>query len=120
MRKILVFAFCLLLPLGVFAETSTTDTDVIITQMKAILDQYGARVKALENENGILRNEMMKAGIKIPLSAYSGAVVGGLTTATSVATGSTTTISGSVVASGSLVSGEFISLIAKQYSPRYA
>lgn len=119
MRKILAFAVCFLLPFGVFAETSTTDTDVIITQMKAILDQYGARVKALEAENAILRNEMMKAGIKIPLSAYSGAVLGWLTTVSPVATGSIM-MSGSVAASWSFVSGEFISLIAKQYSPRYA
>jgi hypothetical protein len=44
--------------------------------MKALLDQYGSRIKALEIENSILKEEVMKAGIKIPLSVYSGAIVG--------------------------------------------
>ena len=45
-----------------------------IAQTKALLDQYSARVKYLEAENMILREEMRKAGIKIPLALFSGAI----------------------------------------------
>ena len=76
-----------LLPLTLRAET--VDVDSMVTQMKAILDQYSAKIKALEVENTILRNEMMKAGIKIPLSAYTGAIAStGTTTPKPTATGS--------------------------------
>lgn len=79
-----------LLPLTLQAET--VDVDSMVTQMKAILDQYSAKIKALEVENTILRNEMMKAGIKIPLSAYTGAIAStGTTTPKPTATGSTAT-----------------------------
>lgn len=83
MKKIIILIVLMLLPLGVFADTSS-DTDVIITQMKSILDQYGARVKALEAENTILRNEIMKAGIKIPLTIYSSAIVGDIMTSSGI------------------------------------
>ncbi len=123
MRKIILLTLCLFLPLGTFAEATNTDTDVIISQMKAILDQYGARVKALEAENAILRNEMMKAGIKIPLSAFSGAIITTVSPATSVATGSpasSSTGSTPTVSSSTGVSDEVFVTISKQHSPRYA
>ena len=77
-----------LVPFGVFADTGNTltgatvsiassgtaqtlDADSMVTQMTTIINQYGNRIKALEQENAILRNEIMKAGIQIPLSAYS-------------------------------------------------
>lgn len=123
MRKIILLTLCLFLPLGTFAEATNTDTDVIISQMKVILDQYGARVKALEAENAILRNEMMKAGIKIPLSAFSGAIITTGSPATSVATGSpasSSTGSTPTVSSSTGVSDEVFVTISKQHSPRYA
>lgn len=58
-----------------------------ITQTKLLLDQYAARVKFLESENSILREEMRKAGIQIPLSVYSGAIQ-----TTSVPTNATSSI----------------------------
>jgi hypothetical protein len=75
MKKILL-SICIgfILPLGVSATESMTSADVdsMVNQMKTVIDQYATRIKYLEQENAILRNEVMKAGIKIPLSAYSG------------------------------------------------
>jgi hypothetical protein len=76
MTKILLAILILLSPLALAAETTvSTDADGMVTQMKAILDQYAVRIKTLEVENNILREEMRKAGIKIPLSVYSGAIL---------------------------------------------
>lgn len=70
MKKILLVSILFLSSIGsVFA----LDIDPI-TQTKLMLDQYAARVKFLESENSILREEMRKAGIQIPLSVYSGAI----------------------------------------------
>lgn len=85
------------------------DTDPIV-QAKLLLDQYSSRVKFVENENAILREEMRKAGIKIPLSLYSGAIQSNAltgtvtTTGTILQTGSTST--GSVANLPIVVSGE--------------
>jgi hypothetical protein len=73
------------------AHVSATESDPI-AQAKALLDQYSAQIKYVQAENAILREEMRKAGIKIPLSAFSGANV------TSTPTNTTST---PVVASGS-------------------
>lgn len=115
MKKIIILIVLMLLPLGVFADTSS-DTDVIITQMKSILDQYGARVKALEAENTILRNEIMKAGIKIPLTIYSSAIVGDIMTSSGIvlALQTSTWIN---TASGAQT---LLNQIATQYSSQYA
>lgn len=70
MRKILLIALLL-----VSSVVSVTATEVDpIAQTKALLDQYSARVKFLETENALLREEMRKAGITIPLSLFSGSI----------------------------------------------
>lgn len=70
-----------------------------IAQTKALLDQYSARVRSLEAENAILREEMRKAGIQIPLSAYSGVVQTNTTPVIDapIATGTTSTVTGTVL-----------------------
>ncbi len=100
MRKILLVAILLL---SSVMSVVATDIDPI-AQTKLLLDQYSARVKFLEIENSILREEMRKAGIKIPLSAYSGAILGGLTTTTTapILTGTTVSTTAPVIT----VSGE--------------
>ncbi len=66
----------LLLPVSLFATASgTLSTEDTLKQLILLVSQYDARVKYLEAENNILKNEMVKAGIKIPLSEYSGALV---------------------------------------------
>jgi hypothetical protein len=75
MKKILL-SICIgfIVPLAASAAESMTSADVdsMVNQMKSSIDQYATRIKYLEQENAILRNEVMKAGIKIPLSVYSG------------------------------------------------
>lgn len=99
MQKILLTSILFLSFIG---SVVAVDIDPI-AQTKLLLDQYSARVKFLEAENAILREEMMKAGIKIPLSLFSGALQTNLTTpvvVAPVATGTTTTGSITVTTSG--------------------
>jgi hypothetical protein len=70
MQKLLIAS---LIFIATTAITLAADIDPI-PQTKVLLDQYSARVKTMEAENMILREEMRKAGIKIPLSVYSGAI----------------------------------------------
>jgi len=70
MKKIFLVAVVFFFSIG---NALALDIDPI-TQTKQLLDQYAARVKFLENENSILREEMRKAGIQIPLDVYSGAM----------------------------------------------
>ncbi|MBC7498527.1 hypothetical protein H7170_02675 [Candidatus Gracilibacteria bacterium] len=70
MRKIIFVALILVSSL---TSVVAADLDPIV-QAKALLDQYGSRVKSLEAENSILREEMRKANIKIPLALFSGAI----------------------------------------------
>jgi hypothetical protein len=58
----------------VFASDATIDTDTVLNQTKSVLDQYAKRIKSLEVENQFLREEMAKAGIKIPLTIFTGAM----------------------------------------------
>ena len=61
-------------PLVSFAETGPLSSEATLKQLILIVSQDEARIKYLESENALLRNEMVKAGIKIPLSDYSGVV----------------------------------------------
>lgn len=67
MRKLLLVA---IIVLSSITTVIAADLDPI-AQAKALLDQYSTRVRALETENAILREEMRKAGITIPLSLFS-------------------------------------------------
>jgi len=70
MQKIVL---SIMLCLSFFGSVFAVDVDPI-AQTKQLLDQYALRVSVLEKENAILREEISKAGIKIPLSAFSGIV----------------------------------------------
>ena len=61
-------------PLVSFAETGSLSSEATLRQLILIVSQDEARIKYLESENALLRNEMVKAGIKISLSDYSGVV----------------------------------------------
>jgi cell division protein FtsB len=67
MRKIIFVALILISSLS---SVVAADLDPI-AQTKALLDQYSSRVRSLEAENSILREEMRKANIKIPLALFS-------------------------------------------------
>ncbi len=101
--------------LSLVGSVAALDIDPI-AQTKQLLDQYSTRVKILEAENSILREEMRKAGIKIPLSLFSGAIQTSttVTTTTPIMTGTTTS---SVAAT---VSGEISYVyIEKTYGTTY-
>ncbi len=118
MQKILLASILFLSMIG---SAIATDVDPI-AQTKALLDQYSARVKSLETENAILREEMRKAGIKIPLSAFSGMVQTNTVPVignTPIATGATSTTTGSRLPV-STTSGEInFSEIEKVHGPVY-
>lgn len=83
---------------------TASEADSMVTEMKTILDQYALKIRALEAENTVLREEIRKAGIQIPLSAYSGAIIQTATptststtpTTSSTSTGTTTTVAPTV------------------------
>lgn len=95
MQKIVL---AIILFTSLIGSVVAVDTDPI-TQAKLLLDQYSSRVKFVESENAILREEMRKAGIKIPLSLFSGAIVTNEVTAPVVVT----TTTGAVLQTGSVV-----------------
>lgn len=96
MRKIILLV---LLFVSSLSHVVAADLDPI-TQTKALLDQYSARVKYLEAENMILREEMRKAGIKIPLALFSGAIQ--TESSSGISSGSQTSI---VIVSGTTNTG---------------
>jgi len=126
MYKYIVLLILLITPLQNFANTTITASEAqsMVNQMKAILDEYAIRIKALEVENAVLREEIRKAWIQIPMSAFSGMP---LSTTTNITTPPSTTIpnassSGTQIssptqpASGSLD----VSAIRTQFGDRYA
>ncbi len=126
MRKILSL---IIIFISSLSSVYALDADPI-AQTKALLDQYSTRVKYLEWENVILREEMRKAGIKIPLSAFSGILT---TTPTStayltpapIATGVTTTdtkvVPTNTPTPPTTLSGEAVyANISKTYGASYA
>lgn len=123
MKKILLVSILFLSSIGsVFA----LDVDPI-AQTKSLLDQYAARVKFLESENAILREEMRKAGIQIPLDIYSGAIQTNTVTSSTIvtppsaitSTGNTVTGSISTI-SPDVNAEEMIANIEKLYGASYA
>jgi hypothetical protein len=61
--------------LTVSADTGSLSTEETLKQLILLVSQYDSRLKYLESENALLKNEMMKAGIKIPLTEYTGSVI---------------------------------------------
>lgn len=117
MKKYIILSLIALVPLTTGAASLTSsEADSMVSEMKAILDQYAARIKSLELENAVLRDAVSKAGIQIPLSAYSGVVISGNSTTTipSTTTGATST------ASTPSTTSIDTTAIEKQYSARYA
>jgi hypothetical protein len=62
------------------------DSTTTVSSLNLLISQYETRIKQLEAENSVLRNEMVKAGIKIPLSEYTGAILSPLPTTPTVVT----------------------------------
>lgn len=66
MKKLIISLMLLVTSVSVVSAATPT-----MSEIQTMLDQYANRVKALEAENAVLREAVAKAGIKIPLSAYS-------------------------------------------------
>jgi hypothetical protein len=116
MQKILL---SILIVSSIIGSTFAVEVDPI-TQTKQLLDQYSTRVKMLESENALLRGEMVKAGIKIPLSAYQAAVTTTVTGSMNTGTVVTTTPTTPVVTTPSVASGEIsYDEIEKIHGPIY-
>ena len=64
----------MMIPLTSFASTGMLDPTTTVDQLTLLLRQYDTRIKQLEAENAVLKQEIMKAGIKIPLADFSGAI----------------------------------------------
>ncbi len=62
-------------PVSMFAQSGSLTTEETLKQLILLVSQYDSRIRFLESENTILKNEMMKAGIKIPLTIYTGSVI---------------------------------------------
>ena len=84
MRFRIFLILALVAPTFVAQATTTLDPTAAVSTLNMLISQYESRIKQLESENAILRNEMVKAGIKIPLSEYSGAVVTEVTSGPSI------------------------------------
>ncbi len=75
LSRYLAVAFLWVLPISLFAQTGSLTTEETLKQLILLVSQYDSRIRFLESENTILKNEMMKAGIKIPLTVYTGSVI---------------------------------------------
>lgn len=87
MRTFRIFLCLLVLfPTSSFAVSGMLDPTTTVDQLSLLIKQYTVLISQLQAENTILKNEMMKANIKIPLSDFSGAIAQTLPTQLTTAT----------------------------------
>lgn len=79
--RLLLILLCIA-PLSASAASGMLDPAATVDQLTLLINQYNTRIKSLESENAILKNEMVKANIKIPLTDFSGATAVPLPTKT--------------------------------------
>lgn len=126
MKKYIFLALIICIPFQAMWQTSITasETESMVSEMKKILDQYAAKIKYLELENSILREEIRKAWIQIPLSAFSGAINTTPASSSDLATqnqsGGTLSLSGSQSNNNKILSDAMIDTIKKNYGERYS
>lgn len=94
----------MLMPVSSFASTGMLDATTTVDQLTLLLRQYDTRIKQLEAENAVLKQEIMKAGIKIPLSDFSGAIATALPTKVETSSGMSTVSPLSVVTASGFLS----------------
>jgi hypothetical protein len=121
--RIFLVSFLCLLPLSGFAQSGLLDSQTTLSELSLLIAQYDARIKKLEAENAVLRYEMARANISIPLMDLSGSTTPIPTTlpnpppviGTADIVVTSTTLSGITSQYGRDVSG-FISRINKEWS----
>lgn len=77
----LTFFFLILIPFGGSAQVALVDSQATLSELSLLIAQYETRIKQLQAENAVLRLEMTKAGISIPLVELSGSTIPMPTTA---------------------------------------
>lgn len=104
-RFLLVFLI-VSLPFGAHAQSGLLDATSTLSELQLLIAQYDARIKKLESENALLRYQMAKAGIQIPLEEMTGAtnvtIPTALTPTTTAQSGTTISTSTTAVSSASL------------------
>lgn len=116
-RRITI-ALLLLSPISTFATaTGGLSTEETLKQLIILVSQYDARIKSLEAENNMLKNEMVKAGIKIPLTDFTGSMVPS-TTSTAIPA---TYLTGILASTGttSPVSTTSSGVVSSQFTTQY-
>lgn len=73
--RLLAFSLVILLPFGVSAQATLVDSQATLSELSLLIAQYETRIKQLQAENAVLRLEMTKAGISIPLTDLSGSTI---------------------------------------------
>lgn len=95
--RFLLVSLIVSLPFGVSAQSGLLDATATLSELQLLIAQYDARIKKLESENAVLRYQMAKAGIQIPLEEMTGAISvtipTTLTGTTQVQSGTSTTVS---------------------------
>jgi len=69
-KKVSLLALILVVPTVGYAATGQLNPVDMVSEMQRILDQYKSRIQALEAENQMLREIMVKHEIQIPLDEY--------------------------------------------------
>lgn len=120
MRLRILLVIALFAPILSVHALTPLDPTPAVSSLNLLISQYESRIKQLEAENAVLRNEMVKAGIKIPLAEYSGAVVTEVPTTPSIAivipqTQTWTTQSGITNSTGASSVSTVLTLSPEQY-----
>ena len=103
----LTFSLLVVLPLSVSAQVTLVDSKATLSELGLLIAQYETRIKQLQAENAVLRLEMAKAGISIPLIDLSGSTIPLPTTAPVLDTPQSSS-AGTIVVAPSLQTGSSI------------
>lgn len=105
----LTFSLLVVLPLSVSAQVTLVDSKATLSELGLLIAQYETRIKQLQAENAVLRLEMAKAGISIPLIDLSGSTIPLPTTAPVLDTPQSSS-AGTIVVAPSLQTGSSITM----------
>jgi hypothetical protein len=94
LSRSIIFSLSFLLPFWVLAQSGMLDSQTTLADLNLLIAQYETRIKQLQSENAVLKYEMAKAGIQIPLWNLSWATI---PLPTSIATGTTSPAGGAPV-----------------------
>jgi hypothetical protein len=67
LSRILSASLIFIFPVATFAQSGMLDSETTLAGLSLLIAQYEARIKKSEAENAILRFQMAKAGIQIPI-----------------------------------------------------